>query len=213
MKLYDITVPLHPDLTIWPGDPPIEIKLVADLAAGDVANVTHLNMTAHSGTHIDAPRHFLADGKKTADISLETLIGPALVVELSDEVNVINAEVVKQLELPASTHRLLFKTRNRHYWPSSGEELREDFVGLDDSAAQELVDLGVMLVGVDYLSVAAMKAIIPTHEILLKAGVVLLEGIDLREVPADEYILTCLPMKLADSEGAPVRAVLSSVSG
>lgn len=211
MRTYDISLTLKPELPVWPGDPPISLERASKIAAGDVANVTHLSMGAHVGTHVDAPYHFL-DGHPTVDqIPLNLLTGRAYVLELDDQVDLITAEVLERAEVPPRTRRLLFKTRNSQYWERGLEEFQTDFVGVSADAAQYLVDRSVKLVGVDYLSVAPYNDSVPTHQILLKAGVVVVEGLNLSEVSQGRYTLYCLPIKIGGADGAPARAILVGV--
>jgi len=209
MRIYDITLTISPTIPVWPGDPPVELYRHMRIEDGYEYNLSTLALGVHTGTHLDAPCHFLA-GKQPAvdDLDLTAMIGPALVVQVPDSVELITAQVVKALEIPGGTQRILFKTRNAKLWDESPLTFREDFVAVDESAAQVLVDMGIRLVGVDYLSVAPFTASIPTHRVLLTARVIPLEGLDLRAVPAGTYQLICLPMKLGGSDGAPVRAVL-----
>jgi arylformamidase len=141
-------------------------------------------------------------------MNLEVLIGPARVVQIGDEVNVITREVLENLDIPAGTSRLLFKTRNSHYWANQVREFQTDFVGIDEGGSKYLVEKGIRLVGVDYLSVAPYKQSRPTHQILLGANMVIIEGLDLSAVQPGEYQLICLPLKIEGSDGAPARAVL-----
>jgi arylformamidase len=209
MRIYDISLTVTPELPVWPGDPQIVFESRSSIAAGDDANVTGLKMGVHTGTHVDAPHHFLEDDPRTVDLmSLKTLTGRTYVLHLPDQVSVISAEILTQVEIPPRTRRLLFRTRNSSYWATEAQNFREDFVAIDASGAQYLVDRGVKLVGVDYLSVAPFDAGKPTHEILLKAGMILLEGLDLSQVEQGRYALYCLPIKLGGVEGAPARAIL-----
>ena len=209
MRIYDISLTVTPELPVWPGDPQVVLEPMASIAAGDDANVTQMRMGVHTGTHVDAPHHFLDDDPRTVEqMSLKALTGRTYVLHLPDQVSVISAEILAQVEIPPRTRRLLFRTRNSSYWLTEAHRFREDFVAIDAGGAQYLVDRGVKLVGVDYLSVAPFDAGRPTHEILLKAGVILLEGLDLSQVEQGRYTLYCLPIKLGNVEGAPARAIL-----
>jgi len=211
-KIYDISVAVSDDLLVWPGDPQVRVTKVSDLAEGDVSTVSHLAMTTHSGTHIDTPSHFLPGGASLDEVALELLVGPAVVVD-AGPADALTAGVLESLGIPAGTERILFRTGNEAHWPQRAEEFREDFVGITAGGARCLADRGVKLVGVDYLSVAAYADLISAHKILLEAGIILLEGIDLTAVPAGEYELICLPLKLTGAEGAPVRAILRDRTG
>lgn len=209
MRIYDISLTVTPDLPVWPGDPAVVLKPMASIASGDDANVTGIQMGVHTGTHVDAPHHFIDEDPRTVEqMSLKTLTGRTYVLHLPDQVSVISAEILDQVEIPPRTRRLLFRTRNSSYWATDPHRFREDFVAIDASGAQYLVDRGVKLIGVDYLSVAPYGDGKPTHEIFLKAGIILLEGLDLSTVEQGRYTLYCLPIKLGGVEGAPARAIL-----
>jgi arylformamidase len=210
MRTYDISLTVSPDLPTWPGDPGIVLELTEKIEDGDNANVSRLDMGVHTGTHVDAPFHFLNDGEGIDQIALKTLTGRAYVLHLPD-VDLITAQVLEQSNIPPRTRRVLFKTRNSEYWERGEKSFQTDFVGLSADAAEYLVGRGVKLVGVDYLSVAPFKRSRPTHEILLDAGVVIVEGLDLTEVSQGRYTLYCLPLKLKNSDGAPARAILIGV--
>lgn len=210
MPIYDITVPIHPLMPVWPGDPQVVLEQVASIDAGAHANVSHLKAGVHVGTHVDAPHHFLNDRRTVETLPLEVLTGPALVVQLPDEREVVTAADLEAAAIPAGSERLLLKTRNSAFWRISPNDFRLDFVGVSAEGAEWLVEHGVRLVGVDYLSVAPYKQSGPTHEILLRAGVVIVEGLDLSTVAPGRYNLYCLPLKLVGSDGAPARAILVS---
>lgn len=207
MRIYDITLTISNRLPVWPGDPPVQVSRVLDLARGDAVTLTHLDMGAHTGTHVDAPAHFISGGATVETLPLDVLIGPARVVHVPD-VDVITAEVVATADIPLQTTRVLFRTRNSNLWAQGETEFRTDFVALSEDAARWLVAHGIRLVGVDYLSVAGFENPRPVHEILLRAGVIVVEGLDLSAIPAGEYDLVCLPLKIAGAEGAPARVVL-----
>lgn len=208
MRIFDISLTVTAELPVWPGDPAIELTRVSKMEDGEHNNVTQIAMSAHAGTHVDAPYHFIADGKTIEQLALDALIGPALVVELPAECSLITAEDLKRLAIPAGTQRLLLKTRNSSYWQQPGLDFQRDFVAISPDAAQYLVERGLRLVGIDYFSVAPFGDSVPTHRALLGAEIVALEGINLSAVPAGEYQLYCLPLKLGGSDGAPARAIL-----
>ncbi len=210
MRTYDITLTITPQSIVWPGDPPVNIKRTSSIAAGDNSNVSEISMSCHTGTHVDAPDHFLDNGVTVEDLSLDLLVGRAYVLHLPD-VNMITASVLMDADIPPRTRRLLFKTRNSEYWAKGNGEFRQDFVGLSVDAAELLVDRNVRLVGIDYLSIAPYKLGVPVHTILLQAGVVVIEGLDLSKVSQGRYTLHCLPLKLGGAEGAPTRAILVGV--
>ncbi|MEA2008798.1 MAG: cyclase family protein, partial [Chloroflexota bacterium] len=178
MQIYDISLNITPDLPTWPGDPKVQLEQISSISEGASANVTHISMSAHTGTHVDAPDHFLGNGKGVDQISLDLLIGPATVVHIPGK-EAITADMLREAEIPAHAKRLLFKTSNSAYWAKGETEFQRDFVALSADAAEYLVRRGVEVVGVDYLSVAPFKAPIPTHKTLLQAEVLIIEGLDL----------------------------------
>jgi len=208
MKIYDISLTLSPDLPIWPGDEPFELEQVELIDMGADANVSRLSAGVHIGTHVDAPHHFLNDGRTVESLPLDVLTGPCYVIQLPDGVEAITAEALEGMSLPSGTPRILFGTSNSRFWARGETSFQEDFVAVTEDGAEWLVEHGIQLVGVDYLSVAPFGDSIPTHKILLQAGVVVVEGLDLSAVPRGFYDLYCLPLKLSRAEGAPARAVL-----
>jgi arylformamidase len=209
MALYDISLPISESLVVWPGDPPIRITQPAHLERGDVATISRLDMGAHTGTHVDAPAHFVAGGLGVDSLDLEVLVGPARVVHAL-EADVLSAEVLERLAIPPGTERLLFRTRNSEQWARSAPEFAKDFVGITQDGARWLLDRGVRLVGIDYLSVAPFHDTVPTHQLLLQARVILVEGLNLSEVAPGVYRFVCLPLKIQGADGAPARAILMS---
>ncbi|MDH5506148.1 MAG: cyclase family protein [Anaerolineae bacterium] len=210
MRTYDISLTISPDLVVWPEDPPVELARVSKIEDGADANVSRLAISVHTGTHIDAPYHFIAKGKTVEKVPLKLLVGRAYVLHLPN-VDVITAEHVKNAGIPPRTRRVLFKTRNSDLWAKHPKAFQTDYVAINAEAAQALVDRGVKLVGVDYLSVAPFDDLVQTHKILLKAGIVIVEGLNLAEVSQGRYTLYCLPLKLAHADGAPARAILVGV--
>lgn len=205
MKIYDVSVPITATLPIYEGDPPTQIEAVARTAHGDLANVSRITIGSHTGTHVDPPSHFL-DGAPSVDaLPLEVLIGPALVIDLT-QASGISAAELDAAGVPAGTERLLLKTRNSQLWQTGG--FRKDFLGLREEAARRLVEWGVRLVGIDYLSIAPYDNPRAAHLPLLQAGVVILEGLDLSAIRPGRYTLVCLPLKIQGGDGAPARAVL-----
>ena len=214
MRLYDITVPLSNHTPIYPGDPRFEVEHWKSLVDGDAANVSNLSFGAHTGTHVDAPAHFIQDGARLDSLSLEAFIGPALVAALADEAKSITKAFILS-NVPRGTERVLFRTRNSEFWRTEGSNFRRDFTYLELDAARALVELGVRLVGIDYLSVEQFASVgHATHLALLSNGLVILEGLDLLEVTAGTYELICLPLKIGEGhgDGAPVRAVLRELA-
>jgi len=209
MTLYDISLPVYPGMVVWPGDPPVILERFQKIEDGARCNVSRLEAGTHIGTHVDAPFHFLANGPAVEQLSLEALIGPAEVVVFPDHVDMVSAELLEEAGIPPGTRRLLCKTRNSARWARGEREFDESFVALTVDAAEWVVERGISLIGVDYLSVARhLEPGGTTHKVLLGAGVVIVEGLDLSAVPSGSYTLVCLPLKLVGSDGAPARAIL-----
>ena len=207
MKLYDITVPFSTELPVYPGDPAVQIKQVASLAAGDICTVSHLSFGSHTGTHVDPPAHFVAGAATLDELSLDVLIGPARVVDVG-EISAIDVATIDAANL-AGVERVLFKTRNSRLWQAGAHAFEKGFVYLETDAAERLVELGVKLVGIDYLSIEKFNFEQPTtHYALLGNNVVIVEGLNLTDVAAGEYELICLPMKIKNGDGGPARVVL-----
>ena len=210
MRIYDITLSISPESVVWPNTPKVQLSRLKKMEEGDVSNVSKIEMTVHTGTHVDAPYHFLPKGKTVETLDLKTLTGRAYVVDLPN-VNLITAADIEAAEIPPRTKRVLFKTRNSTYWAKSDTEFNTNYVAISPDGAKYLVDRSVKLVGVDYLSVAPFEDVTPTHQILLKAGVIIVEGLDLSEISQGRYTFYCLPLKIAKSDGAPARAMLTGV--
>jgi len=199
-KILDVTVPLSAEVPTFPGDPPFEIAYTHKIAGGDAYNVSRISMGSHSGTHVDAPYHFLADGQTVENLPLEILMGKARVVEL------VVRDKVERVDLRDDI-RVLFKTR------MSGQlrlpAFQEDFVYLTPDAATYLAQAGIKLVGWDYLSIEKFgSADFAAHHALLTAAVVIVEGLDLSEVEPGEYDMTCLPLRIVGADGSPARVIL-----
>lgn len=208
MTIHDISLTISPDLPIWPGDPGLELEKISSMDKGAEVNVTRLSAAVHLGTHVDAPHHFLNDGRTVEGLSLEVLTGPCYVLQLPDGVDAITAEVLERSEITSDMKRILFGTSNSHLWAKGEKEFQTDFVAITEDGAEWLVEHEVQLVGVDYLSVAPYGDSVPTHKTLLEAGVVIVEGLNLSKVMRGFYDLYCLPLKIAGSDGAPARAIL-----
>lgn len=206
MKVHDISLTLRQRMPVFPGEPTPLLEPTTQMERGDSYNVSRLTISTHTGTHIDAPRHFLVGGASVERIAVDVLVGPALVVEMPVDREITAADL-EAASIPPAAERLLFKTRNSRLLDD--EDFRRDFVYLTLDAARWLVERGVRLIGIDYLSVEEMDAdpnIV--HQTLLRAGVVIVEGADLRQVAPGPYLLACLPLKLEGADGSPVRAVL-----
>jgi arylformamidase len=206
-KIHDLTVPLSEQLPVFPGDPRFRSQPVSRLKDGHPCNVSQLTLGTHAGTHVDAPYHFLEDGARVDELPLEILTGKARVVSVPARDAVDRADL-EALDLRDDL-RLLIKTRN------SGQlrqpEFRQDFVYLTPEAASYLAQVGIKLVGWDYLSIEKFGSRdFPAHHALLGAGVLVVEGLDLSQVEPGEYELTCLPLKVAGGDGAPARVILRS---
>ena len=212
MRIYDITLTISPDIPVWPGDPPVRLIRSTKMEEGADFNMTQLAMSAHTGTHVDAPFHFLGGSTATVEqLPLKILTGRAYVVHIPDHVNLITAPLLEKVDIPPRTRRLLFRTRNSQLWQHQEQKFHDSFVGVSPDGAEFLVNRGIKLIGVDYLSVAPFHDSSLPHQRLLQAGVVILEGLDLSQVSQGRYTLYCLPLKLAGADGAPARAILIGV--
>jgi len=202
----DISVPLRDGMVHWPGDSDVTIKRIRDMAQGEVCNVSFLSMSAHTGTHMDAPLHFLREGKSLDRLPIEATIGPARVIEITDP-EAIKPDALRPCKIKQG-ERILFKTRNsKKSWNKTGFD--EDFVYITQEAARYLAERRIQTVGIDYLSVGGFKRDgVETHHALLGAGIWIIEGLNLSQVKPGRYELICLPLKVLGLEGAPARAVL-----
>ena len=211
MKIFDITVPIRFSMPIYEGDPAVKIEAASALAGGDSANVSFLHLGAHTGTHVDAPAHFIEGAAKIDSLSLDILVGPARVIHVPEDRTEIDSGFLSSGDLE-NVERILFRTRNSKFW--DGEGFRRDFTHLLPEAAEMLVNRGVKLVGIDYLSIEKFHSgHHRTHIALLSRGVVIVEGLNLSAVPAGDYELICLPLKIAEGagDGAPARVVLRTL--
>jgi arylformamidase len=210
MKIIDISVPISAATPVWEGDPPVVIHSLLSTDRGDMANVTRLELGAHTATHLDAPVHFVPGRKGVDQIPLETLIGPAFVAEFEAE-QAISAADLEAAHIPPGTTRLLCKTSNSRLWAEPERGFERDFVGINHEGASWLVERQFQLVGVDYLGVERIDSVeqgAPVHHTLLGAELVIVEGLDLSQVEPGMYQLICLPLKIQNGDGAPCRAVL-----
>lgn len=205
-RIYDISVPIRSGGIVYPGNPEIDISLQQAVAKGAGANVSAIRFGSHTGTHADASRHFFDDGQPVDQIPLDRLIGPALLVGFPDDVRAIGAAELKAHDLRGRT-RILLRTRNSALL--SQKQFAPDYTYLAPDGAEYLVDKGVELVGIDYLSIEQFHSgHHRTHRTLLAKSVVILEGLDLSAPPPGEYQLICLPLRIEGCDGAPARAVL-----
>ncbi|MBI4469024.1 MAG: cyclase family protein [Acidobacteria bacterium] len=206
MKIYDVSLPLSPRTPIYPGDPETVIDARLSFARGDGQNLSYLGFGSHTGTHVDAPFHFFATGLKVHELSLELLMGRTRVIEIASG-DRITAETLEEHDL-GDVNRVLFKTRNSYLWETT-RGFVEKYVHLTPDAAVFLVKSGIKVVGIDYLSVEPYDYVKPeVHLELLGHGVIIIEGLDLREVEPGDYEMICLPLKIEDGDGAPARVVL-----
>ena len=190
-------------MPIYEGNPGVELERVSSIANGAPANVSRLTLGVHTGTHVDAPLHFIEGAPGAEGIPLEALFGPAVVVDATRiHSDSLGETELAGLDIPEGAERVLLKTRNSELW--ARPEFTRDFVRLDGSGARFVVARGIRTIGIDYLSIGDREA----HRELLGAGVVPVEGLDLREIEPGAYTLVCLPLDIVGSDGGPARAVL-----
>ena len=207
-RIWDVSMPVRTGGLVYPNNPPISITPVQSIAAGNTANVSRIDLGSHTGTHVDAPLHFMDGGAGVDELPLDVLMGPARLIAFGDDVLAVGEAELRRHALQGVT-RLLIRTRNSAWLASGSTEFHPDFTHVAPDGAEYLVSLGVRLVGVDYLSVEQFRS--PhhkTHKTLLSNAVVIVEGMVLSEPPPGNYELYCLPMLLAGLDGAPARAVL-----
>jgi arylformamidase len=208
MRFFDVTVPISSGVPIYEGDPKAVVEDASRIADGAVANVSKLCFGAHTGTHVDAPNHFIEGTRRVEDLDLEKLIGPCRVIEIPDTEDAILPSHLSDL---SGAERVLFKTRNSSFWNEPEKGFRTDFTYISPDAARVIADAGIKLVGIDYLSVEKFGSTdFATHLTLLEKEIVIIEGVDFREVPAGNYELICLPLKYLGGagDGAPARTIL-----
>jgi arylformamidase len=204
MKIYDVTVPLSKELVVYPGDPHVKINRRTKVNQDDAKyNLSRYSFSSHAGTHVDPPFHLIEGGITVDKLPLELLMGRARVVEVTAPA--IDETVLEEFDFTVDA-RVLFKTRNSYLW--SQKTFNKDYVYVTPGAAHKLVTDGIKVVGIDYLSVDKFDAEPETHMVLLGAGTIIIEGLDLREVEPGDYELICLPLKVKDGDGAPARVVL-----
>jgi len=211
MKIYDISIPISSTITVWPGDPQVEIRKLSAINNGEHSNVSHISMSVHTGTHIDAPRHFLISGSTIDQIPLDKLVGEVLVMTFEDHIKVIDKEALEShpnMNALLNAKKVLFKTSNSSSLDMIQGQFSNKYVGIDTSGAHFLAGLNLDLVGVDYLSVAIYNETEEPHQILLENQIVLLEGINLQMVSTGTYELYCLPLPISGCDGAPARSIL-----
>lgn len=212
MKIQDISLTISNDIVTWPGDPKVNIQLPIQMKKGDACNVSRWEIGAHTGTHTDAPFHFVDDGKGIDEVPLDWYIGPCLVVPVSPKTINIEASDIAHINFKGHK-RILFKTKNSDHWKNGNMEFDKDFISVGVTGAEYLLKKGVKLVGVDYLSVESFHAPFdhPVHKKLLGANMVVVEGLNLSAVKPGEYELLCMPLKIKHGDGTPVRAALRAL--
>ncbi|WP_305784011.1 cyclase family protein [Symbioplanes lichenis] len=207
MEIFDITLPIHPRMLHWGRKP--EVEIVESVDNGDASNVTRWRLGAHTGTHVDAPAHFVNGATPIDKVSLHSLVGPAVVADLTHVTGDITPAQLEAAGLPGTWKRILLKTSNSA-GPLKETERAPSWVGLSPEAAALLIEAGVELIGIDYLTIEShtLTDTWDAHHALLGAGVLILENADLDAVPAGDYELVCLPAKLVDADGSFTRAIL-----
>lgn len=208
MKIFDISVPVHNAMAVWPGDPAVNNFLVNSIKNGDEANVTSVQMSAHTGTHIDAPCHFIDGGRTIDQLDLSLLVGDVEVIEIDKENNIISEDTLSGLGIKQWPQRVIFKTNNSYRELMKNNEFYKDFVALSVDGSKYLIKQGVQLIGIDYLSIAPFENGDETHIELLKHEVVVIEGLNLVNIKPGSYQLIALPINLKGADGAPARVLL-----
>lgn len=204
-KWIDVSVPIENGMVHWPNEIPVEIKKLSSIENGDIANVTILSMSVHTATHIDAPLHFFKNGKDIAALPVDVMMGPAKVIEIRDK-HSINLNEIENISLKKGD-RVLFKTHNSDKnWAMQG--FLQDYVFLSTEAALYLKEREIAVIGVDYLSVAGLNNGAEVHRILLGAEIVIIEGLNLKNIEQGDYEMICLPIKIKGADGAPSRVLI-----
>ena len=207
-KFIDITFPISSNLPKWPGSLGFKMEWHSKMPE-NINNTTSFSMDTHFGTHIDSPLHFVKEGKSIDELDLENLIGEVYVVEIRNTRSISSLDLDLAL-IPDDCKKLIIKTQNQIYWDSKLKYFQEDFVGLDHTGAQWIVNRGIHLIGIDYLSIQRFHDGPASHQILLENEVIILESLNLQDVDVGVYELICLPIRLLGFEGAPVRAILKT---
>jgi arylformamidase len=207
--MIDVSLPIGPDLLVWPGDPPVDVVPRLLISNGDPANVSELRIGTHTGTHVDPPNHFVEGSGGIDAVPIDILMGQGIVVDARHLNGPIEPDDFEKLEIPASARRVLLRTANSDLWKTSPVRFPDRYACLTPESAQMVVDRGIQLIGVDFLSVEQKGATgHPVHHILLENGVVIVEGLNLSEAEPGAYTLVCLPLKIVDGDGGPARALL-----
>jgi arylformamidase len=202
MRIHDISVPIRPGMIVYEGNPGVHLERVDSIPDGAHANVSRLDLGVHTGTHVDAPLHFIEGAPGSESVELAPLVGPAVVVDAMSAAADLDERTLADLDIPPGAERVLLKTTNGRLWER--DTFTRDFIRLTGDGARYLIARGVRVVGIDFLSIGDAEA----HRELLGNGVIPVEGLDLRQVEPGEYQLVCLPLRLVGSDGAPARAVL-----
>ena len=210
MPMIDVSLPIGKDLLTWPGDPAVAVEPRKQISRGDPANVSELRIGTHTGTHVDPPAHFVEGASGIDRVPLDVLVGPALVADARGLRGPLGPEDLDSLGVPAGTQRVLLKSDNSELWRRLPTEFPSKYVCVSPEGAKWVVEAGIRLVGVDFLSVEQQEAPgHPTHVELLSNDVVIVEGLDLGDVEPGRYTLTVLPLKIVDGDGGPARAMLA----
>ncbi|MBK8801075.1 MAG: cyclase family protein [Fibrobacteres bacterium] len=210
MSWVDLTHPLSERTPTWEDAELYQRETVCTIDSGCPVRVSRITSSTHNGTHLDAPAHFLEHGRFVEDLSLDVLVGPAWIAQTADAA-ILDAPLLESLHIPPTARRILFKTANSKRRLMHCSKFSRDYVGLETSGAQWLVDRGVMLVGLDYLSVQAYTASDDTHRILLANDSILVEGLDLDRVSTGWWDLVCLPLLARELDGAPARVIARAI--
>lgn len=208
MQIFDVTVAVSEATPIYKGDPGVEVGYFKSILSGATANVSQVAFGVHTGTHVDAPNHFIDGANRVHELDPQKLVGPCRVIEVPVDIVAIEPEHVGDI---SGVKRVIFKTQNSSFWAEPERGFRTDFTYITPATAKLLVDSGVVLVGIDYLSIEKSGSPgHPVHVTLLEKEVVILEGVDLREVPAGDYDLICMPLKYigGGGDGSPARTFL-----
>jgi len=209
--IIDVSLPIGPDMLVWPTDPGVSVMPAKRVARGDTSNVSDLHLGTHTGTHIDPPSHFIDGAPGVDGLSIDVFAGPAHVADFTGARGAIGPDALEALAMPIDTRRVLLKTDNSRLWRKAAPSFPKEYVSLSPEGAAWMVERGVVLVGTDFLSIEAYDAPgHPTHLTLLRAGVVIVEGLNLFDVEPGPYTFVCLPLKVVNGDGAPARAILIS---
>ena len=207
-RLFDVTIAIHPEMVQWRDDRIVQLDPLTR-TPGDRSNVTRLTITTHTGTHVDPYRHFVHDGDTLDAFSLDRWVGPCWVADCSDADPEVERTDLERAAIPAGTQRLIIKTSNSDLWSAHPNTFVDRYIGLSVAAAQWVVERGIHLVGIDYLSIGPFHtSIVETHLALLGNQVVIVEGLNLTEIEAGAYELLCFPLKIHGGDGAPARVAL-----